>query len=170
MPTKEIIDFFFYKENELIDSKYYDPQDVNIDPEKEIFDLRQKFDITKPNPFGGEPLRDKVCDGAGHYISCPYYLIEVTATNILKGLIQLENTIKHIYKTGNKVKKVTLILDENRWNDRLGKINYKIQKHENLLYKRGKNINEKISLIHDGEKINFDVYCFLIDFSKFSLK
>ena len=170
MPTKEIVDFFFYKENETIDLKYYDPQDVNIDPEEGILDLRVKFNITKPNPFGGQPLRDKICDGAGHYNSCPYYLIEVTATDILHALIQLKSTIRHIYETGDKVKKIALILDINRWNDRLGRINYKIQKHENLLYKRRKIINEKVSIIHNGTMIYFDVYCYLIDFKKFSLK
>lgn len=170
MPVKELIDFFFYKEEEIIDLKYYDPQDVNIDPDNQIYDLREKFDIRKPNPFGGSPVQDKICDGAGHYVRCPYYLIEVTASDIIHAIIQLKSTIKHIYKTGAKVEKITLILDENRWHDRLGKINYKIQKPENLLYKRGKNINEKISIIHDGKSIDFDIYCYLIDFKRFALE
>ncbi|MBA7690303.1 hypothetical protein ES703_98828 [subsurface metagenome] len=87
MPTKELIDFFFYKEEERIDIKYYDPQDVNINPDNGTFDLRERFGITKPNPYGGAPLPDKICDGAGHYVRCPYYLIEVTASDIKYALI-----------------------------------------------------------------------------------
>lgn len=170
MPTKEIIDFFFYKEEERINIKYYDPQDVNINPDNNILDLRERFDIRKPNPFGGAPLPDKICDGAGHYIRCPYYLIEVTASDIKYAIIQLKNTIKHIYKTKERVEKAAIILDINRWHKRLGKANYKIQKLDNLLYKRGKNINERISIIHDGRNINFDIYCYLVDFKKFGLE
>lgn len=169
MTVKDLVNFYFLKEEDIIDDKYYDPQDVDIDTNIGVKDLRQKFNITKPNPYGGTPLQDKICDGAGHYVRCPYYLIEVTASDIFKAIIQLKSTIKHIYKCGDEVRKVAIVIDDNRWNERLARNYYKIGQQDKLLYKRGRNINEKIHVRQGGQNLTFDIYCYKENFIRFGL-
>lgn len=164
MTVKDIIDTFFRSERN-IEQILYDPQDVELGPEDDSNNLRQVFEIMKEDPLDGSLLYDKCADAAGHYIDCPWYVIEVTASDIRKAIVQIKSTLKHIYEKGNQVKKIAILLDENRWNDRLARSRYKTER--DLLFKKGKNNNETISILHNNEEIKFDIYCYLVDFEKY---
>ena len=167
MGVKEIIDSFFRNEGR-IDRILYDPADVNLDPKDNSKNLRTTFEIMKENPNGGGLLYDKIADGAGHYRDCPWCVVEVTASDIQKARAQIKSTLNHIYKNENEVRKIAIILDENRWNDRLGSKHYRIE--GDLLFKRGKNNNEMISIKYDENEIKFDLYCYLFDFERHGLE
>ena len=165
MGVKEIIDTIFRNEGN-IDRILYDPDDVNLNDD--VYNLRLNFDIMRESPNGYGILFDKCADGAGHYKDCPWYVIEVKASDIQKAKTQIKSTLNHIYKNKNEVRKVAIILDGNRWNDRLGSKHYRIE--GDLLFKRKKNNNETIIIKYNGNEIKFDLYCYLIDFEKYGLE
>ena len=137
--------------------------DVTLNDEKQ--NLREKFKIYKQNPVGDGFLHDKIADGVGHYKDCPYYIIEITNANIRKAKAQIRSSIDYIFKNGEKVKKIAIILNELRWNDTLARGFYKII--GDLLYKKGNSVNEKLKVNHNGREFIFDIYCYLKDFEKY---
>ena len=164
MKVKDLIDTFFRSQHS-IDRILYDPQDVDLDQNEDSQNLRKVFDIMKKDPLTDGLIYDKCADGAGHYNDCPWYVIEVTASNIRKAIVQIRSTLNYIYIKGDKVRKIAILLDENRWNDRLARSFYKIER--DLLFKRRKTNNESITILHNGENLNFDINCYLIDFEKY---
>ncbi|MEJ2249564.1 MAG: hypothetical protein P8Y97_07885 [Candidatus Lokiarchaeota archaeon] len=167
MSVKTLLDNLFKLEGNIEMNKiFYDSQDVNLNDDSR--NLRSKFDIFKEDPYSkGRRIKDKIVDGAGHYNDCPYYLIEVTTSDILKALSQIESTIRHIYKNGEKVRKVAIILDEKRWKDTLARSYYKIK--DDLLFIKGKNNNYKLTFSYDGSAYEFDIFCYLKNFQKYDI-
>lgn len=165
MGVKEVVDSFFRKETN-INHILYDPADVDINDDTN--DLRLEFDIMKENPNGGGRLYDKIADGAGHYRECPWCVVEVTASDVQKAKAQIKSTLNHIYRNENEVRKIAIILDENRWNDRLGSKHYRID--GDLLFKRRENNNETITIKNNEDEIRFDLYCYLVDFERYGLE
>lgn len=166
MNVLRIVNKYFENENEVIDDRFYDPQDVKIDPSRGIDNLRERFNIWKMNKSGTERVQDKMADAAGHFKSCPYYVIEVKVSDIDKAKRQLTSTVQHIYDEGDSVRKIAIILDENRWNKRLANLNYKIER--DLLFRKKKINNDMIYYTSKGRKISRDIYCYLEDFKKFN--
>jgi len=164
MNVKNLIDTFFRNQHN-IDRILYDPQDVDLDPSDNSQNLRKVYKIMKEDPLDGSLIFDKCADSMGHYNDCPWYVIEVKASDIRKAIVQLKSTLKYIYRKGDKVRKIAILLDQNRWNDRLARIIYKIE--GDLLFKRRKTNNESITIFHNGEKLNFDINCYLVDFEKY---
>ena len=164
MQVKNLIDTFFRSQHN-IDRILYDPQDVDLDPNDDSQNIRKVFEIMKKDPMGGSLIYDKCADGAGHYNDCPWYVIEVTASDIRKAIVQIKSTLKYIYGKGDRVRNIAILLDENRWNDRLARSIYKIER--DLLFKRRKTNNESITISHNGETLIFDINCYLVDFEKY---
>lgn len=171
MSVLQILNLYFNKENSVIDDRFYDPDDVVINEEAGIFNLRDKFNINKLDKKGinilgkdGKPIPDKIADGAGHFKNCPYYVIEVKTSDVDKAKKQLKSTVQHIYDSGVGVRKVAIILDEKRWS-KSPNVNYKIE--DDLLKRRGRHISEFIHIFHDGHKISREINCYLVDFEKF---
>lgn len=94
--VKEIIDNIFRNEGN-IDRTLYDPDDVNL--KDDVSNLRLNFDIMRESPNGDGILFDKCADGAGHYRDCPWYVIEVKASDIQKAKTQIKSTLNHIYNS-----------------------------------------------------------------------
>lgn len=163
MNVKNLIDTFFRNQHN-IDRILYDPQDVDLDPSDNSQNLRKVYEIMKVDPLDGSLIFDKIADGAGHYNDCPWYVIEVTVSDIRKAIVQIKSTLKYIYRKGDKVRNIAILLDDNRWK-RLTRSQYKIER--DLLFKRRKTNNEFITILHNGEKLNFDINCYLVDFEKY---
>jgi len=168
MGEKELLNVYFTLEQDIIDEKYYDPARIDINLDDGVNNLREKFNIYKTDISSTKKVYDKIADGAGHYRKCSYYIIEITASNIAYAILQLKRTFWHIYDNGASVDKVAIILDENRWHDKLSRKIYKIENH--LLFKRRKNNNEQIYIIFEGERIAKDIYCYLVNFSNYGLE
>lgn len=164
MNIKNLIDTFFRSQHN-IDRILYDPQDVDLDPNDDSQNLRKVYEIMKEDPLDDVLIFDKCADGAGHYNDCPWYVIEVKASDIIKAIAQIKSTVKYIYRKGDKVRNIAILLDENRWNNRLARSSYKIEK--DLLFKRRKTNNETITILYNEEKLKFDIYCYLVDFEKY---
>ena len=137
--------------------------DVKTNPEEQIFNLRENFEIWTLDD-NERIAHDKMADAAGHYSNCSFYIIEVKSSDVGYAIKQLYTTSKYIIQKGFSIEKVAIILDKNKWKYRSHR--YRIDKN-GLLFIREKHNNEKLYIKHKGKTIIKDIKAFLVDFKKY---
>ncbi|KKK63021.1 hypothetical protein LCGC14_2998480 [marine sediment metagenome] len=121
----------------------------------------------KEDPYGNRS-KDKVADGAGHYESCPYYVLEVKASDIDKALEQLETTIFYIIKANETVKKVAIIVDTIKWDTKLREF-YRINEEQQLFVRDNEEYQIFIKLNINDSEFNFPVFLYTENFKNYNL-
>ncbi len=164
MTEIRLIQTFFERENEKIDENYYDPTRNETDNENNI---RIRFNMYRKDPYGNRS-KDKAADGAGHYKSCPYYVLEVKTSDIDKALEQLETTISYIIKANETVKKVAIIVDTMKWNTKLRDF-YRINEEKQLFVRDHEEYQVFIKLNINDRKFNFPVFLYTENFKYYNL-
>ena len=158
MSEENIINQYFNKETRDIDRKYYDPSRIEIDPNRGVNDIRTEFDMYHINQGRSSPA--STADGAGHYEDCPYYVLEVTNSDIEKAIQQLESTISYIYKKGHLVEKVAIVVDKICWERKLK--DYFHIDEEDQLYRKEFETNQVFIniMINDSTEEEFPIYLY----------